>query len=536
MSMTPERQILKELADLRNENRELKETLEAIRSGEVDAIVVANGDQQKIYTLENTDLPYRMLIEHIKEGALTLSPDGTILFSNTSFASLVHQPLAKVLGSRFCDYFTPKDRKEIRKLIRNAAGSPAKGQFTLCEDTMATPVQVSANPLDLAGEGNIGVVITSRGEDEDRLRLQGRMLDSVVDAVVTADPAGRVIYLNQAGRKMLGWRPAEVIGRDIVEVVSPQIFGTDDAARVKAQAVDGRTRTGEFIVQNRDGRSIPVFASKAPVFDAQGNLTAIVCALRDISERKQAEDDLKAYAANLKRSNEDLERFAYVASHDLQEPLRMVILFSQLLEQKYKERLDTDADEYIQYIVDGGKRMRDLVNDLLDYARVTSKGNAFEPTDMNEVVQEALRNLAVSIQESSATVDSGVLPTVMADRPQMILVLQNLLSNAIKFRKGPGPGILIGAELQGRKWVFAVRDDGIGIDPEFHDRIFEIFQRLHARTEYTGTGVGLTICKRIIERHGGRIWVESEPGKGSTFFFTIPAEQERSPAAVTIGH
>jgi PAS domain S-box-containing protein len=526
-------QLLKEYTDLKNENRELRETLDAIRSGEVDAIVVAKGDQQKIYTLENADLPYQMLIEHIQEGAITLSLDSTILFSNTSFASMVHQPLAKVLGSSFADHFTPKDRTKIRELIRNAAHSPAKGQFNLCEDTMATPVQVSASPLDKPGDGRIGVVVTSRSEDEDRLRMQGRMLDSVDDAVITTDPDGKIIYLNVAGRTMLGWKPAEVIGRDLFEVTAPEGTDPSDTRNLMIGFREFEPGTREFTVHRRDGRSIPVFASKSPIFDAQGNPTAIVCALHDLSDQKRTESFLREYATNLKRSNEDLERFAYVASHDLKEPLRMVILFSQLLEQNYKGKLGADADEYIGYIVEGGKRMGDLVNDLLDYARVTSKGKDFEPTDMNEAVQQALSNLSVSIQESAARIETGALPKIMADRSQMNLVFQNLLSNAIKFRKGPCPSIAIGATRQGKDWVFSVRDDGIGIDPEFRERIFEIFQRLHARTEYTGTGVGLAICKRIVERHSGRIWVESELGSGSTFFFTIPDEKSMEPGITT---
>jgi PAS domain S-box-containing protein len=519
------RQLLKERTELKNENRELRETLDAIRSGEVDAIVVMKEGRQKIYTLENTDSPYRMLIENIPEGALTLSREGIVLFSNTTFAEMSRQPLEKILGTSFADHFTPKDRKGIRALIEEAVEAPAKGQFRLCEDTMAIPVQVSASPLDPASDGKIGIVVTGRSEDEERIRLQARMLDSVADAVITTDPDGRIIYLNHAGGKLFGWKPGKAIGRDIFEFIDPKRPIAGDPPDRKTDFSDIMTWSGEVTVHHRDGHPIPVFASKSPVFDSLGNLTAFVCALHDISDQKQTEGHLKEYAANLKRSNEDLERFAYVASHDLKEPLRMVILFSQLLEQNYKGKLGTDADEYIGYIVEGGTRMGDLVNDLLDYARVTSTGKAFEPTDMNEAMQEALSNLEVSIQESGARIESGPLPTVLADRSQMNLVFQNLLSNAIKFRKGPAPSIAIGAARQGGDWVFSVRDDGIGIDPEFRDKIFEIFQRLHARTEYSGTGVGLAICKRIVERHGGTIWVESASGTGSTFFFTIPGEQ-----------
>jgi PAS domain S-box-containing protein len=232
--------------------------------------------------------------------------------------------------------------------------------------------------------------------------------------------------------------------------------------------------------------------------------------------------ELEVYSVNLKRSNEDLERFAYVASHDLREPLRMVTSFSQLLEKNYKGRLDADADEFIGYIVDGGKKMDALITDLLEYSRITSQGKPFEPTDMNMVLGEAQRSLSMTIEENKAKIEVGTLPTVNVDRVQMALVFQNLLSNAIKFHEDNDPVVTVSAAKKENEWIFSVRDNGIGIAPDYHEKIFELFQRLHSRDDYHGTGIGLAICKRVVERHGGRIWVESEPGKGSTFFFTLP--------------
>ena len=276
-----------------------------------------------------------------------------------------------------------------------------------------------------------------------------------------------------------------------------------------------------------------------PITDADGTPMILEMGI-DITERRRDEaelqqyrdhlenlvkertEELEKYAANLKRSNEDLERFAYVASHDLREPLRMVTSFSQLLERNYKGRLDADADEFINYIVEGGRKMDALVNDLLEYSRVTSRGKPFEPTEMNAVLHEAQDSLSMAIEENKAIIEVGMLPTLSIDRSQMILVFQNLLSNAIKFHDDKGPVVSVSAARNGNEWLFSVRDNGIGIDPEYHGKIFELFQRLHSRYDYHGTGIGLAICKRIIERHGGRIWVESELGKGSTFFFTIP--------------
>lgn len=250
---------------------------------------------------------------------------------------------------------------------------------------------------------------------------------------------------------------------------------------------------------------------------------------RELNERKRAEVALQQTLEELRRSNADLEQFAYVASHDLQEPLRMVASFVQLLGERYRGQLDEDADDFIGFAVEGATRMQMLINDLLEYSRVDRFGRPPVPTDAEEVLERTLHDMELTIAESGATITYDPLPTVMADDVQLERVLQNLIGNAIKFRGPEPPRIHISAcamppEPDGRTfWRFSVRDNGIGIDPQFHERIFRIFQRLHSRQKYEGTGIGLAVCKRVIERHGGRIWVESEPGKGSTFHFTLPA-------------
>ena len=232
--------------------------------------------------------------------------------------------------------------------------------------------------------------------------------------------------------------------------------------------------------------------------------------------------ELEESRRELDRSNQELEQFAYVASHDLQEPLRMVSSYTQLLARRYQGRLDTNADEFIAYAVDGANRMQRLINDLLAYSRVGTRGKEFKPTDCTAVFDQALANLKVTIEESSAVVARGPLPTVMADKLQIGQLLQNLIGNALKYQGDEPPRVHVTAEQKGTEWVFSVRDNGIGIDPQYAERIFVIFQRLHNREEYPGTGIGLAICKKIVERHGGRIWVESQLGSGATFSFTIP--------------
>jgi PAS domain S-box-containing protein len=242
---------------------------------------------------------------------------------------------------------------------------------------------------------------------------------------------------------------------------------------------------------------------------------------KELGERRRAETELQRYAAELEQRNEELQQFAYVASHDLQEPLRMVVSYLQLLERRYKNRLDEDAQEFINFAVEGATRMHELIRGLLAYSRIGRDGRVLESTDTQVVLDRALANLEVTIAENDAIVTSGALPTIKADASQMEQLFQNLIGNALKFRGGSQPQIHVESKKQEDGWLFSVQDNGIGIDPQYADRIFVIFQRLHTRDEYPGTGIGLAICRRIVERHDGRIWLDSEPGRGSTFFFTI---------------
>ncbi|HNV87239.1 MAG TPA: ATP-binding protein, partial [Candidatus Omnitrophota bacterium] len=244
---------------------------------------------------------------------------------------------------------------------------------------------------------------------------------------------------------------------------------------------------------------------------------------------EDSEKKLKALTGDLSRSNAELEQFAYIASHDLQEPLRMVASYVQLLAQRYKGKLGTDADEFIGFAVDGALRMRMLINDLLEYSRIGTRGTPFVPVDCRVVLGWARENLKVAIEESGAQIDAGELPEIIADANQMLRLLQNLIANAIKFRKkDEALRILISAREEPGEWLFSVRDRGIGFDMKYAERIFGIFQRLHGREEYSGSGIGLAVCKKIVERHGGRIWAESEAGQGTVFYFTIPI-RERNP-------
>ena len=242
----------------------------------------------------------------------------------------------------------------------------------------------------------------------------------------------------------------------------------------------------------------------------------------DTTERKRTDERLKRLLIDLERSNKELELFAYVASHDLQEPLRMVSSYTQLLERRYSDRLDDDAREFIAYAVDGASRMQRLINDLLEFSRLGTRGRPLEPTNTGEILDNVRMNLSVAMEEASAIVTNEDMPVVMADAGQLGQLFQNLIGNAIKFRNGQRPHVHVRAVEHDGHWEFSIRDDGIGIEQEYFERIFVIFQRLHTKGDYPGTGIGLALCKRIVERHGGTIWVESKPREGSTFYFTLP--------------
>ncbi|KPV50200.1 hypothetical protein SE17_28345, partial [Kouleothrix aurantiaca] len=284
---------------------------------------------------------------------------------------------------------------------------------------------------------------------------------------------------------------------------------------------------GEVVHYRNNGAPLNVLSSVAQLKDASGKLIGLVLVNRDITERKRIEMALRAQTQELQRSNADLEQFAYIASHDLQEPLRMVASYTELLRERYAGQLDARADKFINYAVDGARRMQLLVNDLLSYSRIGTQGKPFEPTDTEFILKRVLSSIALKIRETDAQIAFGHLPVVPADPIQIGQLFQNLISNAIKFRGNDAPRITVAAhQLGGGMWQFSVADNGIGIDSEYAQRIFQIFQRLHERATYPGSGIGLAIAKKIVERHGGKIWFESEAGHGATFHFTLPGAQE----------
>lgn len=306
------------------------------------------------------------------------------------------------------------------------------------------------------------------------------------------------------------------------EVVHPDDLKTAiDAVRAIYEGSGSGVVT--FRAAHKAGHTVDVEAHLTVIIE-NGQPVGTRGVMMDVSERQRNERALERYARMLRRSNEELQQFAYIASHDLQEPLRMVTSYLQLLERRYEDQLDDDAREFIGYAVDGAARMKALINDLLTYSRVDRDEKAFAPVSAQRALDQALDNLEIAISESAAQITHDTLPTVLADEGQLVQLLQNLVGNAIKFRSDQRPTqVHIGAQRDGAFWQFCVRDNGIGIEAAYLERIFVVFQRLHSAKRYSGTGIGLAICKKVVERHGGRIWVESTPGEGTTFYFTLPA-------------
>ena len=376
-----------------------------------------------------------------------------------------------------------------------------------------------------AARGAVSVLldITELRQAYDRIANLAAIVESSADAIIGKTLEGVIVSWNHGAEALYGYSDREAIGRSISLLVPPD-------HPFELPTLLERIRRGEVIAAHdtqrmrKDGTLVDVSLMVSPVKDSTGKIIGASTIARDITERKEYEERIKQYSDELERSNRELNHFASIVSHDLRAPLRAVSGFTGMLQKRYKQKLGADADQYISNIVEGTERMSHLIDDLIEYSRVAIRENALAPVNVNTIVEKTLANLRFEVQERGAVITVDPLPTVYANSTQLIQLFQNLVGNAIKYCNTT-PRIQISAEPKDGWWLFQVRDNGIGIDPGQFDRIFQIFQRLHDIDEYSGTGIGLAVCKKVVESLGGRIWVESKPGEGSTFFFTLPAIQ-----------
>jgi PAS domain S-box-containing protein len=486
---------------------------------------------------------YRGLLEAAPDAMVVVNQAGEIVLLNVQAEKqfgyhrdeLVGQQVTNLIPEGFAERLIADDLRSAADALAQqiGAGIELTGRR---KDGSEFPIEIMLSPLESAD----GILVTAairnitvRKDAERHLaQMEGRyrgLLEAAPDAMVVVNQAGEIVLLNVQAEKQFGYSRDELLGQQVTNLI-PEGFAERliaDDLRSAEDALAQQIGTGiELSARRKDGSEFPIEIMLSPLESADGIL--VTAAIRNITVRKAAEASLMKMVEELNRSNEELGQFANIASHDLQEPLRMVASYTQLLSRRYKGQLDADADEFIAFAVDGASRMQRLIEDLLAYSRVGTRGMELLPTSSEEALEQALLNLRGSIENSGAVVTHDPLPIVIADEMQLIQLFQNLIGNAVKYQSTGVPLVHVSATRKaGQNWSFAVADNGLGIDPQYFERIFGMFQRLHKRDEYAGTGIGLAICKKIVERHGGNISVESQPGQGSTFRFALAGTERR---------
>ncbi len=466
---------------------------------------------------------FRLVVEAAPTATLMIDAHQRIAFGNPRAEALFGMPRDALVGLH------------MERLVRGpqgacapAAKAPEDGTHVQRGTTFATRADGRDVPIEMeliavSAQDQVFTLaflvdLTERRRAQDWFQ---RVVEAAPNASVVIDASGRIALMNCAAERLFGHRREDLLGSNIGCLLPD---GQRDAAHVAEHfAACHATDTGagrELTGWHKSGRELQLEIGLTSLEGPQGPCT--LASMADIGERKR-------WANELRRSNDELEQFAYVASHDLQEPLRIIANYTELLASRYAEQLDDRAKKYIHYASDGARRMQRLMSDLLAYARIGSEGKQLKPVDVQAALQDVLEVMRRPIREAQASIVADGLPCVLADEAQLRQLLLNLLGNAVKFRAEAPPAVTIEAAREGERWRFAVRDNGIGIAMAYAERVFQMFQRLHERGRYEGSGIGLAISKRIVERHGGRIWLQSEPGQGTTFFFTLPAVPAPAP-------
>ena len=473
---------------------------------------------------------YRAIVESAGAAIVSADMQGLVTSWNTGAERLYGWKWEEAIGRPLASLVAVDEAEEAPawRLLRPGDMVEVREVQRRCKDGILLSVALTLSPIlgeagELVGVSEVSQDLTERKQAEERFRLA---VEAAPNAMIMVDGQGRVVLANHQAEQLFGYGREELLGSS-VEVLVPEDQRQDHPLqRERFLAAPAPRHMGdgsELAARRKDGGEVPVEIGLTPVQTGEGRF--VLASIVDVTERQRTEQQLKSQAEELARSNAELEKFAYVTSHDLQEPIRMVSSFCQLLRREYGERLDERGGRWLGFAVEGAERMQRLVEDLLDYSRVQTRPRELESTDLRQVVEEALRNLDPAGEE--ARIDVGPLPAIVADHSQMLRLFQNLLANALKFRSQRPLEISISAQKEGDGWLLRVADNGIGIPPAHSERIFELFKRLHPRERYPGTGIGLAMCRTIVQRHGGRIWVESTPGQGSTFLVFMPSNPTR---------
>jgi PAS domain S-box-containing protein len=524
------------IGDLLSRLWDAEETIRAIYSGEADAVVVNSPSGPRVYALEGADHPYRVMVEQMHEGTVTLDPNRLILYSNPQFAALIGATSESVAGSDFDRFLAPADASLFAGLIEAAvAGGHSSGEVHLRGANAATiPVRLSVTLLDVAGMQNLCVIASDLREQRrneailKEERLSRLILEQAAEAIVVIDQQGVIVRRSESAN-LLARKPVLM---ELFDVAFPL---TASGIRLDTDRILTAMRVGEEItgveaqVAHSGGGTSALLVSASPLSSHGNELLGCVITLTDITERKRAEEALAIQAEELARSNSDLQQFAYSASHDLREPLRQLAVFTELLQSRYQDKLAAEAGLLIEHAVSSAHRMEGLLKDLLAYTQAADapQGPAAY-TDANEVCRKTVATFETKIAQSGARIDCDPLPVLAIHEVHLTQLFQNLIGNALKYCGLEPPRVHISAERSDGLWKLTVADNGIGIDPAYKNQVFGIFQRLHGGGKYSGSGIGLAICQKIVQRYGGRIWVESELGRGSRFMFTLPERKNEA--------